>query len=155
MAHAPSSHVSPQPKRYPKLYRLLPVTSLVLLMVLPACYLHSSPSEPNDRRIDQTVTLAIGSEDHLSAHLSLSADRVVADSRCPTGVSCIWEGEVLIALTLRSQHGSFPLLLSDHTGPANAGGYQLALISVQPKPTDSGPPPVSEYRVTVRVRTAN
>jgi hypothetical protein len=154
LAHALSSHDSPQPMRHSKAHGLLPVASLTLLIALPSCYRHSSPSEPNDRRIDQTVTLAIGSEDHLSTHLSLSADRVVTDSRCPAGASCVWEGEAVIALTLRSPDGSFPFLLSDHAGPANAGGYQVALISVAPKPTASGPPPVSEYRVTVRIRTA-
>lgn len=153
MAHALSSLVTLE--RPLKPHGLIPIATVVLLVALSACHRHSSPSEPNEHRVDETVTLAIGAETHLSALLSLSADRVVTDSRCPAGVSCVWEGEVVIALTLRSRGASFPILLSDHAGPADANGYQLTLISVQPKPTPSGPPPISEYRVTVRVRTTN
>jgi hypothetical protein len=65
----------------------------------------------------------------------------VKDSRCPTGVQCIWAGEVTVSLEI--QHGSGPveeikLVLPSGEEGVKAAGKSLKLLSVSPYPGDNG-----------------
>jgi hypothetical protein len=93
--------------------------------------------------VGETVTIATGSV--------LSFDRVLSDSRCPRGISCVWEGEVTIALTLSESVGKAAFTLSDHAPTRFVNGYSFTLVSMQPAPTAGSTIPEADYRATIRV----
>lgn len=98
-----------------------------------------------------TVVLAVGGSAEVAPSTRLSFDRVVGDSRCPTGVQCAWAGEVEVALTLQSPAGSQPFQLSDRGAPSVVLGYTVTLVSVEPHPRANQPIPAGDYRASVRV----
>ena len=138
----------------PPSFRYLSAVGLALVASsISACpgFFHS-PTDSGDPPVDRTVTLAVGSDVHLRPSLSLALDRIVSDSRCPLGATCVWEGEVVVALALRSSHGAVPFVLSDHARHTSAGPCDVTLLSVLPLPALDRPPTPDEYRVTVRAQ---
>ncbi len=103
------------------------------------------------------LTLAVGEEVAVPGSvLRVGLARIVSDSRCPTDVTCVWEGdtEIEIGLTL----GTGPttphrLHLNQAVGATfvEYGGYRVRLISVAPVARSSGPIPSDEYRVRLLV----
>lgn len=70
--------------------------------------------------------------------LNIDFTTVIADSRCPTGVTCIWEGDAEVSLTVRRGNMA-PAELRLHTSSrfaqkATYGGYEIALLSLKPAP---------------------
>ena len=98
-----------------------------------------------------TVVLAVGQSAEVAPSTRLTFDRVVGDSRCPTGVQCAWAGEVEVALTLQSPAGSESFQLSDRAASSVVLGYRVTLITVEPHPRANVPIPSADYRATVTV----
>jgi hypothetical protein len=132
--------------------RSLMIPAVVLLLAFTsAC--HDGDSLTDPYRV-QTTTLAAGHSASVAGGVVLSFDRVVSDSRCPTGVVCAWEGEVTVRLILTDAGGSTPFNLSDHARSRDLNGYTFTLVDVQPHPTAGATIPESAYRVTVEVQRA-
>jgi hypothetical protein len=78
----------------------------------------------------------------------------VDDSRCPVGVTCVWEGEATAFLAFRG--GGAPdervdlSLRAKSTGEAR--GLQLELTAVEPHPKVNEPVDPASYRATVEWR---
>ena len=98
-----------------------------------------------------TVVLAVGQSADVAPSTRLTFDRVVGDSRCPTGVQCAWAGEVEIALTLQAPAGSQSFQLSDRADSSVVLGHTVKLMAVEPYPRASVQIPAADYRATVRV----
>jgi hypothetical protein len=98
-----------------------------------------------------TVVLAIGQSADVAPSARLTFDRVVGDSRCPTGVQCAWAGEVEVALTLQAPAGSQSFQLSDRADSSVVLGYTVKLMAVEPHPRANSRIPAADYRATVRV----
>ena len=124
---------------------------VILLAFTSACHSGDSPTDPG--RV-QTTTLAKGHSASIAGGVVLSFDRVVSDSRCPTGVVCAWEGEVTVRMILTDAGGSTPFTLSDHARSRDVNGYTFTLIAVRPHPTAGATIPESAYEVTVEVQRA-
>jgi len=85
-------------------------------------------------------------------------DSVVGDSRCPSDVECVWEGNAEVAIAIRPSLET-PTLLSLNTNPGFATevtyvSYAIALIDLEPYPrTDR----VSDepYRATLVVSSSS
>lgn len=82
----------------------------------------------------QTVTLARES-------LRLRFVRVAEDSRCPTGVECVWAGnaEVLVEVGTRNRRVSKTLRLNTNVSPERPAedkyrGYTVRLVRLDPHP---------------------
>jgi hypothetical protein len=111
------------------------------------CHQESSPTEPLP---GQTTTLAVRQTTTIAAGVALSFDRVLSDSRCPSGVVFAWEGEVTVALTLSESSGTATFTLSDHSPTRVVGGYSFQLVSIQPIPNAGTAIPEGAYRATIR-----
>jgi hypothetical protein len=100
-------------------------------------------------RIGKTVTIA-------GEPLSVSFDRVVEDSRCPTNTTCVWAGTAVVQLGVRvsdTVRGSLNLqTLPDDAREAVFQKYRLRLIQLAPAPTDSAAIPPEQYVLTLMVR---
>ena len=91
--------------------KIIQTTSIALLTtsVLTACMTAPTlPAKPTPSIVNQpanatgtvTVTLAPGQNIFVKEHrLNLTFDKVLNDSRCPTGVQCIWAGNATVAVT--------------------------------------------------------
>ena len=120
--------------------------AIVTLAAASRCAAGSSPTEPSQ---DQR-TLAVGQTTSIAEGTTITFDRVISDSRCAAGLTCVWEGEVTVALTLRRTDGATPFTLSDHDQPKIAGGFTFELVSVQPGRVADQEVPQSAYRITIR-----
>ena len=91
-----------------------------------------------------------------SQGLSIEFVEVVEDSRCPSDVTCIWEGraKVLIAVAVDGQDvGRHELALESgqpELAVASVGGYMIGIVTLDPYPktTQDGEP---DYEVTLAV----
>jgi hypothetical protein len=99
-------------------------------------------------RVGQTVTIA-------GEQLSLTFTRVTEDSRCPSGVVCVWEGNAQIAVTV-SKSANEPVTLLLNTNPsfpttATYLDYTVTLVELKPYPRSTRPIPESRYRADLLV----
>lgn len=85
----------------------------------------------------QTFNLRVGEKAELSAEYIMLMD-VLADSRCPAGVQCVWTGEVKIGLkyTNKTTLSSRDFTLSyPEASPTIVDGYKMEIIRVTPEKT--------------------
>jgi hypothetical protein len=88
--------------------------------------------------------------------LTLTFVRLVGDSRCPTGVTCIRAGDAAV-LVRADKPGSAAADLMLHTSGPGSGdvavhGMRLTLVDVTPYPREDHTPSPEEYRVTLLIR---
>lgn len=116
----------------------------------------SVPAElGSEFEIPYGATAAIPSES-----LEVTFWNVPEDSRCPTGVVCIWEGQARIVLRVQKD-GEPPgeIELIDRAGnkelaTGKLGGYTFQLLGVEPYPSEPGKIELDDYRARLRVDRA-
>jgi type IV pilus biogenesis protein CpaD/CtpE len=90
--------------------------------------------------------------------VTLTFAKLVADSRCPTGVVCIWEGDAAVVITA-AHSADAPADLTLHTSSkfavkASYAGLTVELLSVAPYPVAGHPTPFADYCAEIRVTRA-
>jgi hypothetical protein len=127
------------------------------LIVFATACANANPASPSGE--SATVTLAIGqSLSTPDGRASLRLDDVVSDSRCPTGVQCIWQGtaEVAITVTANDRSAAYRLFLPDALpGSPNSivhEGHTVTFVRLEPYPKDSETIERHQYRATLEVR---
>lgn len=110
-----------------------------------------SIGEPFELRHGQSVTFT-------DAPIKLAFLGVLEDSRCPTGVVCVWEGRCVVTLSLTPEGGEgqkFDLTArggNPELAAADVHGYHVELHDVKPYPTAGAPrPDASQYSVKIEV----
>jgi hypothetical protein len=91
--------------------------------------------------------------------MELGFVRVVSDSRCPEGATCVWAGEAVVALSIGREGGSreaFEARLPASTHPDSAtvvdhGEYRLRLIGLEPRPKAGVTTDSTSYVLELRV----
>jgi hypothetical protein len=86
--------------------------------------------------------------------LTLTFDKVAGDSRCPTGVQCIWAGNGAVVLTVApAGTASYSVQLNTTLTPstATAGTYRISLVGLKPYPKQGSVIPAASYIATLRV----
>jgi hypothetical protein len=98
--------------------------------------------------LGQTVTLHVGETASLRAEsLQVHFDKVAEDSRCPVGVTCVWEGDAVIHLTV-TKDGSTVLELHTQANFPREGvyaGYRVRLAELSPLPKANRPADPARY----------
>ena len=134
----------------------LAVTLLSLFVYSLACASNPLRQDPSQAPSTRMV-LAPGEARRVpEADLTLTFVRLVADSRCPTGVTCIREGDAAVLVRV-DRPGSAAADLTLHTsGPGSrdavVGNMLVTLIDVMPYPREDYTPRPDEYRVTLLIR---
>jgi len=73
-----------------------------------------------------------------SQNLSIKFADVSQDSRCPSDVQCVWQGEVVLSLLMQKNDSQQTFSLSSVNSPfKNIFGYNITLISVEPYPASN------------------
>jgi hypothetical protein len=86
--------------------------------------------------------------------VTVSFDEVVEDSRCPTGITCIWAGDAVVKISIKTRDGkpaSYTLHTNSPERAADHGGNRVELVAVTPYPKGDTPPRRADYRVTLLV----
>ena len=96
--------------------------------------------EPFDMRIGETAYIA-------DTRLSIRANAVPEDSRCPRDAVCVWAGNARVALTLRDGPNADDVELNSTLEPraATRWAYRIDLTDVQPVPRAGQPTPRQDY----------
>ncbi len=93
-------------------------------------------------------------------NISVKFLNVTADSRCPSGVTCIWQGEATVVVNVAKNNqdmGHFSLAsgLGDKNATAQIpGGYFLQLVKVEPYPTSGTKIQLDNYTATFTLSKA-
>lgn len=113
---------------------------LVTVLWLMAC----NTPEPVPIQLNQPFTLSINQPAQSSEKgLSLTFQKVLEDSRCPSKVQCVWSGQARISINV-SQTGQAPAALEMNTNPplkqdvVTYGDFQIQLLALDPYPEDRG-----------------
>lgn len=129
----------------------LALSATALALLLAGSCSEGSPSEPAQA---SEFRLKVGGSASVSGFTFAFVD-VVADSRCPTGVTCVWAGEVTVAVDATGSEDTVRLELS--LGPdrekavAALDGLTLRLLRVDPYPKAESQIERSQYEATFKV----
>ena len=109
------------------------------------------------------LTLSVGESQVLGpSSTRLGFERVTGDSRCPTGVVCVWAGDASVRLWLLDQAAGrhdrssadtvfVELRFPGPSAQAEALGFQIRAIGLDPHPRESVPISPSSYRLKLKV----
>ena len=128
-------------------YLMTMLTLLTLLVLVAGCSFFGLDEDSSSRSLQtgETVTLEEGQSVELTTTpATLRFVEKMADSRCPIGVDCIWEGEATLMLELTPTGGQpASLELKGFVGPEGDGevtaatdGLQITLQRLDPYPVD-------------------
>lgn len=81
------------------------------LMILPAIILFASCSKAGTEPGDEIV-VALHDCSQKTSDPYICFDSLLTDSRCPTGVECVWQGTALIKVTFSERGNSHQFVMS-------------------------------------------
>ena len=128
----------------------------MFLLVLAVSIAFGHPFEPSTRQAPVHAELAVGESFRLPGRaLSIIFVRVVSDSRCPKGVTCVWEGDAVVAVRVIADAVE-PETVELHTGDTSrregtAHGARVHLDRLEPLPTADRPLAAGDYRAFLSV----
>ena len=126
------------------------------LVVLAACA-SGGVESPTAPAVNEEFTLRPGQTAAVSGTpLRITFESVRDDSRCPTDVTCIWEGDATVVLkvavdaeeNVREVHTNEG---GERSRKVPAGDFVISLERLDPQPRSTQPIEASAYRVTLRV----
>jgi hypothetical protein len=136
-------------KRKFYIYKLI----LFILFYQIAC-LPTSTEKPNTISqipifLDKEFTLMVGQTGLFQLmNLSITFNKVISDSRCPSDVICIWTGEVQIEVLIKIDEQQQTVIMSDKKNQYNFSNLELNLLKVEPYPTSRQQIKPSDYKAT-------
>jgi hypothetical protein len=87
--------------------------------------------------LGEDIYLHIGEKQKITSNLSFSIDSLW-DSRCPTGMECLWEGDVDLFFHITHSHEQIDTLFSCYpspdVSPFKIAGYNWKVLEVNPYP---------------------
>lgn len=107
---------------------------------------------PELAQVNVPFSLSVG-ERAMVGGIAIRFAGVPQDSRCPSSVVCIWEGDAAVALDIEPYAGGADTLhtrLDPRTLVLDAG--TLELVRLDPYPGSPGPIPQSDYVATFVAR---
>jgi hypothetical protein len=131
------------------------LAAILMVFALAGC---GTARSLESRTVELGVEVTMASGETVSVKATPLKVRFVAvteDSRCPREVTCIWAGEVKVALEF---HGSSPLAAQAEIaerGSTVAGAYRVTLVRVEPHPTSTARIAPQDYRATLKIDRAD
>ena len=130
---------------------------LVAPFILLAACASGGVDSPTAPAVNEEFTLRPGQTAAVSGTpLRITFESVRDDSRCPTDVTCIWEGDATVVLkvavdaeeNVREVHTNEG---GERSRKVPAGDFVISLERLDPLPRSTQPIEASAYRVTLRV----
>lgn len=108
--------------------------------------LWGNPASGNGE-VKNTINLKVGEEEKV-AGLNIKLVKILEDSRCPVGVTCIWAGRVAVEFVLNDgKEEASKTMFSDEEKILEFGGYKVDLVSVKPNKVAGTTLEQSDYSV--------
>jgi hypothetical protein len=115
----------------------------------------SCSTEKITASLGQEFTLYVGKTVNIGAEdLSIMFVEVDGDSRCPTGVQCVWAGEAKCRMSVKYQGSSSELVftqLGGNTGTQNLFNQYKVSFKLEPYPEYGKQIDKSDYRMVMTV----
>ena len=139
-------------------------TALILSISLVMILISSSAERSSLGMDPETIPKRLNEQFQLQLHepaIIIDGPEIsilnIEDSRCPSDVTCVWEGEVKISVYVvkdKNPLGNFTL--TSRAGDKNMAtqtvdGYSIRVIEVNPYPVSTKQIPLSDYVVTLVV----
>jgi hypothetical protein len=103
----------------------------------------------------ETAALAVkGKKKFIRSKVTVEFLSVLEDSRCPTGVDCVWAGNAKISIRVRRDGAAAKTIeLNTASGDQSAvyEGYTIALASLTPHPRANVTTDPKSYRASITV----
>ena len=109
-------------------------------------------------RLGQEFTLRVGQQAAVEGEgLRVRFASVVNDSRCPTGVTCVWAGNAEVLIEAEAGGSTAGLKLNTHGGAnfpkeVRHRQYSVGLVALNPRPRGSGRLKAADYVATLVIR---
>ncbi len=136
------------------LMKRLAVAALAVAVLMSGA-LHAQAQDV-PAQLGEPFELAFGEQARFaSENVVVAFSDVVQDSRCPSDVVCIWEGQATIGVLVQVG-GINPKVLSltigaDESPSAAVGQYMVRLVSLEPYPQSSVQTEIKDYVATLVV----
>jgi hypothetical protein len=125
---------------------------------MPPAQPDSKPAAETEQSVSERVELRVRASSVVpGTRLTLTFVSVRDDSRCPTGVTCIWEGDAIVRLRAELA-GEAPAQLELHTNSrfsqeGTVGALTVTLVSLDPYPEVDKPIAQDAYSATLQIRS--
>jgi hypothetical protein len=137
--------------------RLVLFTSALTSLLAAGCV--SQQPQARSAAIGDRVTLRVAESVTIEPrNVVLQFSEVVADSRCPADVVCVWEGDAEVSIRAVAADGTSSDLRLHTKGDAEAApfaGLALRIVALEPVPLEGKPPRQADYVLTLEVAQAN
>ena len=126
-------------------------------LMLAACGKPTAPGIAGQVQLPSPVEvwLTIGGSVVADSTLRVTFVAVPADSRCPSSVVCVWQGDAAVAITSEYVGGGAiahdTIHLNVEPRSVQVGGYHVALLLLGPEPFNTNPIPADEYAARLRI----
>ena len=123
-------------------------------MLLAACS-SQSPASATTVVLDRDFDLKTGETARLEeSDLVVRFEAVTSDSRCPVDVTCVWEGDATIRVSLARPPREKESHELHTAGPRRAayGELEVQVSDLRPQPRSTAAVPPGDYRLSLVVR---
>ncbi|HEY8110284.1 MAG TPA: hypothetical protein VIG05_05420 [Candidatus Nitrosotenuis sp.] len=115
----------------------------------PPKYLPRDISEPFTLKFNQGAMITF---DNILVRFS----NVTSDSRCPSDVTCIWQGEISVQVDVKKGNANFEsIILGENNEIPIFGKYVIQLLKVEPYPQSTHMIQPDEYIATLVITKIN
>jgi len=126
-----------------------PALSVVVALALLSAAL-AQAQESVAAEIDAPFELEMGQQAFIeSENVTITFVEVTGDSRCPSDVVCIWQGQAMVTVAVRvggTEIGRQTLVIGADPAPSAAfGQYSVRLVGLEPYPQSSVPTDPEDY----------
>lgn len=108
-----------------------------------------------DNRTKGAINLKVNDcFDKFENKVSICLDSVFNDSRCPTGLVCIWEGDALASFSITRNDSIRRLILHINNSFQNdtvIDGITIKLLSIMPYPISGAQIDPQDYKVEISI----
>ncbi len=128
------------------------LAAVVVALALAGGDAHGS-TEARRATLGESFPLRVGESALIEAEaLRIRFGSVPADSRCPKGESCIWEGDATVRIRVQrgpGEKGMLDLHTSVGARRAGWGDWSIRLVSLDPYPVSGRPVRTEDYVATL------
>jgi len=91
--------------------------------------------------------------EYISIDSSLTVEIVnIQDSRCPSDVVCVWQGEALVEIEVKEIQ-TFSTVLSTYDNQIDTlGNYSIELVDIKPYPVSDKAIKTKDYDLTLKIK---
>jgi hypothetical protein len=133
--------------------------SSLCLLLLAGCAASRPAPKSDDYLFGESITMSAGKIAMIGKKVTVSFGDVVEDSRCPTQVTCVWQGVAKVKFGVIiiqdgagiAQRDVILATTPESARVASINGYRIELIDVTPWPETAARIEPGQYAVNLRV----